>query len=89
MFESKLEQPPVPFSDTFNFIFHHGRHAYPWSKVLYKVDGTDETLTLAQLEEQSRRLAVALKAKYDIGPGSVVSIYAKNRVRLSFTVQED
>jgi 4-coumarate--CoA ligase len=73
MFESKLEQSPVPSCD----VFYYGRRVYPWNRVLYRVDRTDDTLTLAQLEEQSRRLATALKENYDIGPGSVVSIYAK------------
>ncbi|KAJ5106940.1 AMP-binding enzyme domain protein [Penicillium angulare] len=81
MFESQLEQPPIPSSDAFNYIFHRGRRAYPWGKVLYRVDGSDETLTLAQLEEQSRRLAMAFKMNYDIEPNSVISIYAKNRIQ--------
>ncbi|KAJ5660837.1 AMP-binding enzyme domain protein [Penicillium longicatenatum] len=81
MFESQLEQPPIPSSDVFNYVFHHGRRAYPWSKVLYRMDGTDETLTLAQLEEQSRQLGMALKNKYDIEPNDAISIYAKNRIQ--------
>lgn len=75
MFESKLEQPPVLSTDVFNFVFHYGQQAYPWNKVLYRVDGTDGTLTLAQLEEQSRKLASALKENYNIEPGSVVSLF--------------
>lgn len=80
MFESKLPLPPLPSSDVFNYIFHHGRRAYPWSRVVYRVDGTDDTLTLAQLEDQSLRLARALKKRYGIKPNDVISIAAKDKV---------
>ncbi|KAH6634756.1 AMP-binding enzyme domain protein [Chaetomium sp. MPI-SDFR-AT-0129] len=81
MFESKLPLPPLPTSDVFNYIFHYGRRAYPWSRVVYRVDGTDETLTLAQLEDQSLRLARALKKKYGIKPNDVISIAARDGIQ--------
>lgn len=81
MFESKLPLPPLPTSDVFNYIFHYGRRAYPWSRVVYRVDSTDETLTLAQLEDQSLRLARAIKKKYGIKPNDVISIAAQDGVR--------
>ena len=80
MFESTLQKPLVPFTDVFNFIFHHGRRAYSRSKVLYRVDGTNESLNLAQLKDKSRKLASLLKTDYDVRPGDVVSIFAKDRV---------
>ena len=80
IFESQLDRPPLPSTDAFNYVFHAGRRAYPWHKVIYRVDGTDETLTLAQLEEKSRRFAVAIRQQYNIQPNDVVSIFAKNRV---------
>lgn len=80
IFESELDKPPLPSTDVFNYVFHAGRRAYPWHKVIYRVDGTDETLTLAQLEEKSRRFAVAIREQYNIQPNDVVSIFAKNRI---------
>lgn len=80
MFESKLPKPPLPSSDVFNYIFHYGRRAYPWSRVVYRVDGTDEVLTLAQLEDQSLRFARALKKNYGVKPNDVISIVAKDKV---------
>lgn len=83
IFQSKLERPPLPSNDVFNYVFHVGRKPYPWNRVLYRVDGTDETLTLAQLEEKSRRFAVAIRDQFDIGPDDVVSIFAKDKVSKS------
>ncbi|KAH8688579.1 AMP-binding enzyme domain protein [Phaeosphaeriaceae sp. PMI808] len=80
IFESGLDKPPLPSTDTFNYVFHAGRRAYPWHKVIYRVDGTNETLSLAQLEEKSRRFAVAIRKQYNIKPNDVVSIFAKNRI---------
>lgn len=80
MFESKFPLPLVPKTDVFNYIFHHGRRPYPWSRVLYRVDNTGETLTLAELESKSRRLASVLRAEYDIMPKDVVGILAKDKV---------
>lgn len=82
LFESTLEVPPLPSSDVFNYVFHYGRRPYPWSRVVYSVDGTDETLTLAQLEEKSRRFARAIAKKYGIQPNDVVSIAAKDKACL-------
>jgi 4-coumarate--CoA ligase len=85
MFESRLEAPPLPSCDIFNFVFHVGRRPYPWNRVIYRVDGTDETLTLAQLEEKSRRFARAITKKYGIRPNDVVSIAAKDKVQYLYT----
>jgi acyl-CoA synthetase (AMP-forming)/AMP-acid ligase II len=80
IFESKLEKPRLPSSDVFNYVFHHGRRAYPWNRVIYRVDGTEETLTLVQLEAKSRRFAVAIRDQFGIQANDVVSIYAKDKV---------
>lgn len=80
IFNSRLPLPPVPNSDAFNYIFHHGRRAYPWNRVLFRVDQTDETLTLAELEKKSRQFAQALQSRYNVKPNDTVSILAKDRV---------
>lgn len=80
IFESKFPLPPVPNTDVFNYIFHHGRRSYPWSRVLYRDDQTGETLTLVELEEKSRRFADVMRFEYDIQPKDVVSILAKDKV---------
>lgn len=86
MFKSKFALPSTPKTDVFNYIFHHGRRSYPWSKVLYRVDGTGESLTLAELEEKSRRLASVLRADYDILPKDVVGIFAKDKVHYALVL---
>lgn len=80
IFDSRLELPPVPNSDVFNYVFHHGRREYPSDRVLYRVDGKEDTLTLGDLERKSKQFAHALRTEYDIRPGDVVSILAKDRV---------
>ena len=80
MFESKFPDPPLPSCDVFNYIFHHGRRPYPWGRVLYRVDGTNEQLTLGELERASRQLANALKNLYQVKPGDVVSVFAEDKV---------
>jgi 4-coumarate--CoA ligase len=47
---------------------------------MYRVHETQETLTLAQLEEKSRRFASVLFEKFGIGVGDVVTIFALNSV---------
>ncbi|THC97367.1 hypothetical protein EYZ11_003140 [Aspergillus tanneri] len=81
IFESKYPLPSVPKTDVFNYIFHRGRRPYPWSRVLYRVDQTGDTLTLAELEEKSRRFADILRSEYDIMPRDVVGILAKDRIQ--------
>lgn len=44
------------------------------------MDDTNETLTLEQLEEQSRKFAYALVTTYFIKPGDVVAILASDTV---------
>ena len=86
LFESKLPCPPRPSGDVFNYIFHYGRRAYPWQRILYRVDSTEETLTLAELEEKSRRFANAIVTQYNIKPNDVVGIVARDMVRLGRSV---
>ncbi|KAJ5835712.1 hypothetical protein N7447_001738 [Penicillium robsamsonii] len=81
IFRSRLPLPPVPQCDVFNYIFHHSRRNYPRDRVLYSVDGTDEQLTLAELEDQSRRLARTLHAQYDIKPQDVIAIFARDKIQ--------
>ena len=81
VFTSRFPKPNLPSSDVFNYIFHHGRRNYPWSRVIYNVDQTDEKFTLAELEEKSRCFASVLTMLYNIAPGDVVSIFARDDVR--------
>ncbi|KAJ5363974.1 uncharacterized protein N7496_009687 [Penicillium cataractarum] len=78
----RLETPPspVPSTDAFSYIFYKGRRDYPKNRVLYRVDGTDKTLTYAQLEKKSRRFADAIRQKYEIRPNNVVAILAKDKI---------
>lgn len=80
IFESRFPLPPVPKTDVFNYIFHHGRRSYPWSRVLYRDDQKGKTLTLVELEERSRRFADVMRSEYNIQPKDVVSILAKDKV---------
>lgn len=45
------------------------------------MDQTDTTLTLAELEDKSRRFANSLVTDYEIRPNDVVAIFAKDKVR--------
>ena len=80
LFESNLPRPPPPSSDVFNYIFHHGRRAYPWHRVLFRIDQTNITLTLSELEEKSRRFADSIVRRYKIKPNDVVGILARDKV---------
>jgi acyl-CoA synthetase (AMP-forming)/AMP-acid ligase II len=84
IFNSQLPLPPVPSCDAFNYIFHHARRDYPTDRVLYRVDGSDETLTLGELEQKSRQFADAIRDYYDIEPNDVVAILAKDKVCNNF-----
>ncbi|PGH16486.1 hypothetical protein AJ80_05171 [Polytolypa hystricis UAMH7299] len=64
----------------YDYIFHHGRRAYPADRVLYYADGTDQKLSLGELEEKSIQFGNALQAKYDIKPSDVVSIFARDSI---------
>lgn len=86
LFDSRLPLPPVPDTDAFSYIFYKGRRDYPKNRVLYRVDGTDKTLTYAQLEKKSRRFADAIRQRYEIKPNNVVAILAKDKVGLSATI---
>jgi 4-coumarate--CoA ligase len=88
VFFSKLPKPEPPSSDVFNFIFREGRLNYPASKVVYKVHGTGESLTLHELEGKSRAFADVLNNKYGIKPNDVVAFLANNSVCISKHLQE-
>lgn len=89
IFDSLLPLPSLPQADVFSYIFRHGRRDYPKDRVLYQVDGTEETLTLGQLERQSQQLARRLKAEYQIQPQDVVAIFSHDLVCLSAWKQFD
>lgn len=80
IFDSLLPLPSLPQADVFSYIFRHGRRDYPKDRVLYQVDGTEETLTLGQLEQRSLQLARHLKAEYQIQPQDVVAIFSHDLV---------
>jgi 4-coumarate--CoA ligase len=80
LFQSRLPKLATPNTDVFHYLFHQGRRSYPRDRVLYSVDGSDETLTLAQLEERSEKIAKVLINSYSIKPGDVVSILARDAV---------
>lgn len=82
IFSSALPEPQAPHSDVFTYIFHEGRHHYPSSQVVYRVHETQETLTLAQLEEDSRRFASVLHDDFNVRTGDVVTIFALNSVSI-------
>lgn len=49
--------------------------------MLYRDDQAGESLTLAELEEKSRRFADVMRSEYDIQPKDVVSILAKDKIQ--------
>ncbi|CAI7571448.1 unnamed protein product [Penicillium palitans] len=81
IFDSLLPLPPLPQADVFSYIFRHGRRDYPKDRVLYQVDGTEETLTLGQLKQRSLQLARHLKAEYQIQPQDVVAIFSHDLIQ--------
>jgi 4-coumarate--CoA ligase len=80
LFQSRLPKLATPNTDVFHYLFHQGRRSYSRDRVLYSVDGSDKTLTLAQLEERSEKIAKVLINSYSIKPGDVVSILARDAV---------
>lgn len=80
VFRSQLPLPAPPSADVFNYVFSEGRHNYPKDRVLYRVHETDETLTLNELEEKSRRFASVLTTTYNIQPDDVIAFLANNSV---------
>lgn len=79
IFHSKLPGLSAPTDDVFNYVFSR-RNDYPRDRVLYRMDGGNETLTLERLEEQSRKFAFVLVTTYFIKPGDVVAILASDTV---------
>lgn len=79
IFQSKLQGLSTPTDDVFNYVFSR-RNDYPRDRVLYRMDDSNETLTLEQLEEQSRKFASVLVTTYSIKPGDVVAILASDTV---------
>ncbi|KAI9680228.1 MAG: hypothetical protein M1822_007227 [Bathelium mastoideum] len=84
IFDSKLPLPPVPSTDAFSYIFYQGRREYPKNRALYRVDGTDQTLTYAQLEKKSLQFADSVRRRYDLKPNDVVSILAKDKYPIAY-----
>ncbi|KAI9803147.1 MAG: hypothetical protein M1833_001218 [Piccolia ochrophora] len=80
VFRSKLPQPERPDTDVFNFVFQEGRYDYPRDRILYRVDGTNETLTLDQLEKRSRSFASALVEQFGIKRNDVIAIHAHDSI---------
>ncbi|PNY24580.1 4-coumarate-CoA ligase [Tolypocladium capitatum] len=81
VFQSRLPKIDPPVTDVFNFIFNTARKEYPRDRVLYRVHETGETLTLDELQTQSRRLATVLVKNYDIKPNTVVAFLAQNSIK--------
>jgi 4-coumarate--CoA ligase len=54
---------------------------------MYRVHETQETITLAQLEENSRRFASVLVKDFDVAIGDAVTIFALNSVSTFCGVQ--
>ena len=87
LFESKLPCPSQPSIDVFSYLFDVGRRSYPRDRLIYRVDKSDESLTLEELEQKSRRLANAIVTKYEIKSNDVVAIFAKDRVSQVFCIR--
>jgi hypothetical protein len=49
---------------------------------MYRVHETQETITLAELEENSRRFASVLVKDFDVAVGDAVTIFALNSVSI-------
>ncbi|KAJ3492278.1 hypothetical protein NLG97_g5443 [Lecanicillium saksenae] len=80
LFQSRLPKPSLPDSTVYHYLLHQGRRDYPRDRILYRQDGSDRTLTLAELEEQSTALAKVLIGLYSIQPGDVVAIFASDTI---------
>ncbi|ORY10766.1 AMP-binding enzyme domain-containing protein [Clohesyomyces aquaticus] len=82
--ESQISSKLAPSAaDTATTIFESklAKPSLPGTMILYRVDGTDETLTLAKLEVKSRKFAVAVRNQFDIRPNDVVSIFARDKIQ--------
>ena len=84
VFNSHLPKPELPSWDVFSYILQQGRRNYPRERVLYRVDNSDDTLTLAELEEKSRRFASVVTVDYGIRPGDAIAIFAADKVSRTF-----
>ena len=56
--------------------------------MIYRVDQTNKTSNLANLEDRSRRYANSMVSRYDIKPNDVVAIFAKDEVRFFVLVNQ-
>lgn len=79
VFKSRFPEPEPATEDVFRWIFNH-RRDYPSDRVIYHVDGSDETLTVAELERKSRQFAYALVNRYSVKPGDTIGILASDSV---------
>ncbi|KAB2572706.1 4-coumarate--CoA ligase 1 [Lasiodiplodia theobromae] len=79
VFKSRFPEPEPATEDVFRWIFHH-RRDYPSDRVIYRVDGSNETLTVAELERKSRQFAYALVNRYSVKPGDTIGILASDSI---------
>ena len=84
VFSSHLPKPALPSGDVFSYLLQQGRRDYPRERVLYRVDDSEETLTLAELEEKSRRFASVVTVDFDIRPGDAIALFAADTVSRTF-----
>ena len=79
VFFSKMVEVGRPRVDVLTYLMS-ARRPYPKDRIMYRVDGTNETLTLAELERKNRQLAQHLYDNFGIRAGDVVAICAKDTV---------
>ena len=79
VFFSKMADIGRPRVDVLTYLMS-ARRPYSKDRIMYRVDGTNETLTLAELEHKSRQLAQHLYNRFSIRAGDVVAICAKDTV---------
>lgn len=79
VFHSQLPDVAPPSDDVFNYIFSR-RRGYPQDRVLYRMEGSNETLTATQLEERSRQFAHVLVTHHAIAREDVVAVLASDTV---------
>ena len=78
---SNLADPEPATQDVFSYLFSK-RRDYPTDRVIYRVDGSNETLTVAELERKSRQFAYTLVNRYSVKPGDTIGILASDSVHV-------
>ncbi|KAB2572586.1 4-coumarate--CoA ligase-like 9 [Lasiodiplodia theobromae] len=76
---SNLADPEPATQDVFSYLFSK-RRDYPTDRVIYRVDGSDETLTVRELEQKSRQFAHTLVDRYGVKQGDTVGILASDSI---------